>query len=237
MERTQVAGMDGCKGGWLVVTWTLAEDESFEAFFAATFRQALERLRDATILAVDMPIGLLDAQQPGGRSCDQAARRLLTGQTSSVFSAPIRGVLSAENYQEALALSRSSSEHEIGLSQQSWNIAPRIREVDDVMTPELQRCIREIHPELCFRYLNAGVRLPKKKSAEGREVRRGLLRSARITSLEEIRASARQGATDDFLDACAACECARRILEGRARRVPEGEPPRDSKGLRMEMWY
>jgi predicted RNase H-like nuclease len=46
----------------------------------------------------------------------------------------------------------------------------------------------------------------------------------------------RATAPDDLLDAAACALAAERILAGRARRVPD-DPPRDSRGLRMEIWY
>lgn len=50
-----------------------------------------------TVIAVDVPIGLLDVPARGGRLCDQHARHLLKGtpRTSRVFSSPVRRMLSA----------------------------------------------------------------------------------------------------------------------------------------------
>jgi predicted RNase H-like nuclease len=42
---------------------------------------------DFDIIAVDVPIGLLDAYEVGGRACDRAARKLLgVPRASSVFT-------------------------------------------------------------------------------------------------------------------------------------------------------
>jgi predicted RNase H-like nuclease len=35
------------------------------------------------------------------------------------------------------------------MSHQAFGILPKIREVDQLMTPEVQETVREIHPELC----------------------------------------------------------------------------------------
>lgn len=43
-------------------------------------------------------------------------------------------------------------------------------------------------------------------------------------------------ASDDVLDAHAACWTARRIHHGTAERLPPGDPPRNARGLRMEIW-
>ena len=40
---------------------------------------------------------------------------------------------------------------------------------------------------------------------------------------------------DDFLDACACAWTARRVLTGEAVRFPDGDPPTDPRGLRMEI--
>ena len=61
------------------------------------------------IVAVDVPIGLLDAYEIGGRECDRKARRDLEQRGSSVFVPPIRAVLNARCYEEACAVSRASS--------------------------------------------------------------------------------------------------------------------------------
>ena len=69
-----VAGVDGTPGGWAVVI--------LEAGRASV--RKLEKLSDLfdgasdfKIVAVDVPIGLLDAYETGGRYCDRAARNLL----------------------------------------------------------------------------------------------------------------------------------------------------------------
>jgi predicted RNase H-like nuclease len=42
---------------------------------------------------------------------------------------------------------------------------------------------------------------------------------------------------DDVLDACALAIIAARRWRGLARRLPARDPPRDAKGLRMEIWF
>ncbi|MGE7198802.1 DUF429 domain-containing protein [Brevundimonas naejangsanensis] len=53
-----VAGIDGTRRGWVVVTYA---DGVTAAFGAATINEALQRLEAASYVAVDMPIGFLDA--------------------------------------------------------------------------------------------------------------------------------------------------------------------------------
>jgi predicted RNase H-like nuclease len=95
------------------------------------------------IIAVDVPIGLPDSYQAGGRDCDRATRRRL-GQARgrSVFAAPVRCVLEvlngpvlalAEKHQEACRRSRGSALHGKGITRQTFNILQKIREVDDLL--------------------------------------------------------------------------------------------------------
>src|SRR5271157_3482359 len=51
---------------------------------------------DFDIIAIDIPIGLLDAYEIGGRACDRAARKFLgKPRGNSIFPAPVRPVLAA----------------------------------------------------------------------------------------------------------------------------------------------
>jgi predicted RNase H-like nuclease len=236
---TTVVGVDGCRAGWYAVAWN-TEENRFCGCVLPQFKDVLVFSQEAQIVAVDMPIGLLDHALPGGRICDVYARKLLhPNRMSSVFSAPVRTALEAETYAEALALNRDSSHHDRGLSKQCFGIFPKIREVDQLMTPDLQQRVREIHPELGFSALNGGFPLGHaKRTPEGRAERLDLLvRAGFAPLLAQMLGTRLEGAEpDDLLDACAACWSARRIAEGRAERIPP-DPRRDAKGLSMQIWY
>lgn len=233
-----VAGVDGCKAGWFVVLrgtdtgrlwWRVAYD----------FATVLDIAHGACALAVDMPIGLPDAAVHGGRQCDREARQLLKGiRMSSVFPTPVRAAIRCQTDQQAQQANLSSSPENIGIPIPCLRILPKIRELDDIMTPELQVTVKEIHPELCFYALNGGkaIQLPK-RSVEGRAARLALLRKQGYGPLADAALGAlpRGVEPDDILDACAACWTAGRMAEGTATRIPTS-PPRDSRGLRMEMW-
>ena len=79
-----------------------------------------------------------------------------------------------------------------------------------------------------------------KATPEGFEERRKLLSAALgkvpIPSLDEARSYARPAQPDDVLDAIAAAWTASRFAQVQSGRLPVS-PPRDSKGLRMEMVY
>ena len=118
-----VAGLDGCRGGWMMVRLDTT-NRQISVDFAPTW-QTLD-FSGLALAAVDMPIGLADR---GPRACDLAARKALSPKRgSSVFPTPCRQTLSAKSYEDALSINRRILGR--GLTKQSWAIAPKIREVD-----------------------------------------------------------------------------------------------------------
>jgi predicted RNase H-like nuclease len=212
-----VAGVDGCRAGWIVVHDGLATVHP-------DFADVVAALPAETVIAIDMPIGLVDDHEPGGRHVDRAARAELGPKRNSVFSAPPRCVLGTRTLRDA-------RRHGARLTLQTLTLLPRIEDVDHVMTPALQSRVFEVHPELSFAALNGDHPvLAPKRSALGSMQRRTLLRSAAVTVPERPAGAA----LDDVLDACALAWSARRITHGTARRVPH-RPARDAHGLRMEL--
>jgi pyridoxine kinase len=229
-------GIDGCRGGWVVVRWDGSARSSPDVQFIERIDQL--NLSGVRACAVDMPIGFMDVTMPGGRRAEMEARSFLTGKTSSVFSAPCRLALSAKSYEEAVAINvRNSRPPGKGLSLQSFGLIPKLKEVDDFMTVERQKIIHESHPEVSFAIMNGNVPvLSKKRTEQGREERRRLLvaNGFPFDRLSIARQSHVKWSPDDLLDACACAWSARRIAEGSALRFP-ADPPRDAKGLRMEI--
>ena len=166
-----LAGVDGCRAGWVVV---LAQPrarhaQEHQVRICAGFDEVLRLEPAPAVIAVDMPIGLLAESQPGGRDCDRLARRLLGRRASSVFTPPTRPLLEATRYEQV----RTS-----GLSIQAFNILPKIREVDRLLTPALQHRVYEAHPELAFRTLAGHPMQYRKKTVAGREERLRALEQA-----------------------------------------------------------
>ena len=219
MTMVPVAGVDGCRAGWIVVH---AGHASVDRDFAAV----LDRLPDDTVVAVDIPIGLADEHLPGGREVDRAARVALGGKHSSVFSAPPRCALGARTLSDARRCGAR-------LTLQTLNLLPRIEDVDGVMTPELQSRVFEVHPELSFAAMAGGPPvLTPKRSAAGSEERRALLRRVGVCVPERPAGAA----LDDLLDACALTWSACRVADGTASHVPD-PPARDARGLSMELHW
>lgn len=233
-----IAGVDGCPKGWAVA---LRSVDGQQCGFRVVARasELLSLPENPVIIAIDIPIGLLDQAKPGGRECDPAARKLLKApRACSVFTPPVRPALDAKSYEYAVRINKNSSPCRMGISRQCYGLFPKLREVDALMTPELQKRIKEIHPEICFTGLNQNRPLPESKHEEsGRKMRRDLLGSHGYGRLIDLALTdASRPDEEDVLDACAACWTAERVFRGVANRIPE-QPIRDSRGLSMEMWW
>jgi len=224
-------GIDGCRGGWVgvaalwrdgrVVEWSLRTGADAPGVLA---------LEPAPVsAAIDIPIGLLDARQAGGRECDRLARKALGPRAASVFSPPPRPALAAKSYDEA---------RPFGLTIQAFHIMPKIAEVERWITPERQRLLVEAHPEFAFRCLTGAPMAFPKRSREGRAERLAALAPLFPDLAERIAArpfARAQVAPDDIIDACALAWVACRRWLGRAVCLP-ASPPRDSRGLEMAIW-
>ena len=234
---TLVLGLDGCRAGWCAVMIEV-RDGSALALAPAVYSTFADALRtEARVVGVDIPIGLLDV--PGQRTCDHEARRLLGRPgSSSVFPPPSRRASAVREYWEASAVNLDVTGSR--LTRQSFNIAPKICEVDEEMSPGLQTRIYEVHPELCFWSLNCGERLNHKKKHKAGRAERWALLHAVLQHLPAAPPAPRDMpdgcAVDDYLDALAAAWTALCVFEGRAQRVPLS-PQKDARGLRMEIWY
>jgi predicted RNase H-like nuclease len=234
-----LAGVDGCRAGWVVALATEREEAPPRLEICATFRGVLELVGDSGIVVIDMPIGLLDEPHPGGRECDIVARKRLGPRRSSISSPPARSALSETGWEQA---------RRCGLTRQGFAILPKIREVDALMTSALQERVFESHPELAFCALAGRPMEHGKKRHAGRVERRNALSRAAdagfggllVDLAGELEAAKRQFARkqvgiDDILDAYVMLWVAARIARGEASAVPTN-PPVDRCGLRMEMW-
>jgi predicted RNase H-like nuclease len=235
----RVAGVDGCKTGWVV--WEKSGDDHA---VSVNCRFADIPFARYSIVAVDMPIGLLDVAVEGGREAERLARRPLPkGRKSSVFSAPSRVTLRfADDYDEARAASKSASGG-ISLSIQAFNILDKIAEADRAMRKyeAARNAVREVHPEYAFALLKGGSGLAESKAdAPGRRKRLDLLAGAGFVDrdmLERLSSDERPKGTqpDDVVDAAVCCWVAEGIARGDGHSLP-ADPPRDSKGLPMAIW-
>lgn len=237
-----LAGVDGCPAGWVAAFVRPQGDEARIRIIPA-FVDIIAAPERPAIIAVDMPIGLPDRTGHGGRAAENAVRPLLGQRQSSVFSVPSRGAVYAMDYAEARRIALATSEPPKSVARQLFNIAPKIREVDEVMRadPSLARRIFEVHPEVAFWRLNGERALHEPKKVKGRchapglALRRDLLIAAGLPAGAVADPPPKGAGADDLLDALACAAIARRIRAGAARPFPE-PPPRDSYGLPMAIW-
>ena len=232
-----IAGVDGCKAGWIALIERLPAGQ-IDSAVSSTPSDLCRSLADVRVIAVDVPIGLTDR---GPRVCDAEARRCLGRQrASSVFPPPIRPALRATTREEASEIQEKIDGRRIGV--QAWGILPKIREWDSCLraSAQLAKQVFEVHPEVCFWALNGFKPMQhSKKTGDGRRERRELLVHEYGTEvMDEIRSRyARRDVTDDDIyDAFAALWTARRIHAEKASCLPES-PPHDSTGLPMVIWY
>ncbi|NJM30962.1 MAG: DUF429 domain-containing protein [Rhizobiales bacterium] len=230
---TPVVGVDGCPGGWIAVIWS----NTLEHRLVGSFAEIIAL--DAAVAAVDMPIGF---PEMSGRAVENEVRPKLGRRQSSLFSVPSRAAVMCDDYREACAVNLQNSDPPRKIAKQCFHLFPKMREIDRLMTPALQKRVFESHPELAFWTMNGGqpLSLPKKIRGtpfpDGLEQRRDLLRGTGFPLHALPASSYRRSdvAADDLLDACACAWVARRIQNDEAQRFP-ADPPRDARGLRMEI--
>jgi predicted RNase H-like nuclease len=241
-QNVWLAGVDGCAGGW-IAAFVRPQGGEARTRIVPRFADVLSAPERPEIVAVDMPIGLPERVGIGGRAAENCVRPLLGARQSSVFSVPSRAAIYATEYGAACRVAAATSDPPRKVSKQLFNIAPKIREVDEClrMSPEAAKRVFEVHPELAFWRLNGEQALTEPKKVKSRPyepglaLRRGLLIAAGLPG-ETVNASPPKGAAaDDLLDALACAAIARRIYVGIAEPFPN-PPPRDAFGLAMAIW-
>jgi len=198
----------------------------------AHFAELLSAYPDATAFAVDMPIGLWESGRARARPCDLCARRRLGKRAACVFTPPTRVMLSATAY----APLRGQ-----GLSVQAYRLIPRIRELDRLLTPELQERVWESHPELSFAAMTGAPIAYPKRTQQGQATRRHALLHAlplEDSHLDALWQSCRQAGAgyDDLVDACALAWSAWRHTMNQSE-LCIGEPAHDEHGLLMAIRF
>ena len=223
-----VAGIDGCKSGWVMV-----RRDAEGRFHAPRVVEGLDDLAPDDMKLIDIPIGLPES---GRRRCDVEARARLGPRSNSVFTGVRRPLLSMKSGEEANAWGKENGE---GVSSQLWSILKKVREVDEWITPKRNTTLREGHPELSFL---AAARQPmshhKRTSAglaERLEALRDFVCPEKSLALM-AKADGPHVAPDDILDALALCRSAARVVLGCHEQVP-ADPPKYNCGPTMEMVF
>ncbi|PPT76758.1 hypothetical protein XaplCFBP3122_08735 [Xanthomonas arboricola pv. populi] len=234
----QCVGIDGAGSGWLAV-WQAGDGLQFAGY--PTVAAVASALGDVAVLGVDIPIGL---SEHAPRAADVQARRFVGGRrASSIFAAPLRGMLHAPTQVDASALHRVlDHDGQRGFGVQSFALLSKIRAWDDALRadPAWAERVFEVHPEVSFAVLAGGHGLAAgKKSGAGHQQRAALLGQCygarQVAALLE-RVPRALAKPDDVLDALAACWSAQRIAAGTAGSLP-AVVERDACGLRMGIHY
>lgn len=196
----------------------------------------------ATVIALDMPIGLPDDQP---RECEQLARRLLgRPRAASVFPVPMRSALIACDHTQASELNQAACGKR--LSAQTFNILAKIRAVDTLLANQPKRAdhLWETHPEVSFAAMNHDAQglhalQAGKKSRDGAAQRQALITQhfgPRAFSDARSMIGRRDASNDDIADAFACLFSAERIAAGCHVSLPESAPL-DTRGLPMRICY
>lgn len=197
-----IAGVDGCKGGWLVIKaplWPIKRDE--ELMVCRDWPTVAAVTYDCEVVAVDMPIGFPPTSL-WPRTCDVQARQMLGSARTRVFFAPPRGALVAKSPTAFQSLHRRLTGK--GAGYPVWPIVSKMNEIDGWITPSLQTKVREFHPELAWQRVNGNVPMSPKKEAAGQNQRRRYLHRhvAGLALMESWKKQlGRAAALDDLFDA------------------------------------
>jgi predicted RNase H-like nuclease len=232
----KTAGIDGCKAGWLLITF----DEQPAYHVLRTDDELEKALDENDRIFIDMPIGLEDDQYT--RECDRLLREKLGGEyASSVFSPPIRPALHAPSYVEANMQSYDYTEKK--LTVQAWNITPKIRTLDSLLIENeaWREKVLESHPELLFMNLNGGMIYQKKNTKKGIRHRLDLVSNHKPVAADffrDIKEEFRRNEVeeDDIVDAMALALGALQSVKKGVKTLPEN-PEKDSEGLPKAIHY
>jgi threonine dehydratase len=248
-----VVGLDGCRAGWIAVA--TSDWMEFDIAVFASIHAALEAFKEAAIIGIDMPMGLPERISGSGRMAEQAVRGRLGARQSSVFSIPAREAIYAVTpqpegmatlkaaHQTASGRARSLSDPPRGVAFQTFNLFPKIREIDAVLagSAHWRERLREVHPEAAFWRMNGKKPLAQPKKIKGRvhpdgmTERRALLRAEALPEALLATEAPKGAALDDLVDAMAVLVAARHISAGRG--APNPDPfERDRHGTPIAIW-
>ena len=235
-----VAGVDGVRGGWAMAI-TGVDDRSPVEFSVWSSLEELWAEAQASgllVVSLDMPVGLPGRQR---RTADIEARELLGRRRASLFWTPPLCVIDATDHAEANQRSRDLTDR--GISAQTFNLMPKIRDLRATLAPEdfapaaVPRAA-EVHPESSFVRLAGAPMTAPKSELDGIQERLAALVDVFPNISEAASSTPPLGppkpALDDLLDAAAAAWTSRRIVTGQAECLGAGEE--DETGYPMHIW-
>jgi predicted RNase H-like nuclease len=231
-----IAGVDACRAGWV----SASKDMRHGRISLTLHRKISEILHPFSsyeVIAIDIPIGLIDKQ---ARICDLEAKKILGRRHMCIFPAPPRLVVEqGKDRGHASRISMKLQGRKV--SCQTWNIVPKIREVD-IALKSLGEGLQviEVHPELSFYEMNnKEIVAQSKKTEEGKNARLELIRNH--LNIEEPLKLRPEGARktdlsdDDIVDAFSALWTALRKYNHQSIPLPD-KIFLDSEKIRMSIW-
>jgi len=222
----KVAGVDGCRGGWIVVYGDSDKKNCLCGKMVEDINELLsfQKENGIEVIAIDIPIGLPSKEKPQ-RAVDIVAKEKLQNRASSVFMAPIVDLVyvkpkdcydytSKRDFEDVCKKSKCLSGKKI--SKQIFCLFNKLRDVNNHAKEMRANNIKEFHPELCW---SKEVKCSK-KTIEGYSSRIEDLAfhlGWKKTHLCEFIQEIRKGrcaliARDDVVDALCGLAVARRIL-------------------------
>lgn len=233
-------GIDASRYGWVM---TSIGGKSNVIRFHQNLQSLHHEISIKSRILIDMPIGLADKKVARfvQRPCDSAARKMLGKKHSSIFSPPCIEALYEKSYSDASRVNFKILGKK--LSKQSWNIMPKIREINAFLhlNPEWRGKILESHPELAFQFLNENKPLlHSKKTQEGINERIRILNNhyPSATNLFELfsedKALRSHASKDDIADSI--CLAVLNFTRRNKLKNISEEYPEDSLGNRMGIW-
>jgi predicted RNase H-like nuclease len=225
--RMRVAGIDGCRKGWVGI---IVDDGRVEALFARQIAELVARAGPVAGIAIDIPIGLLDR---GVRAADMEARAKVGRLTSSVFLTPVRAALEAEPFSKATAEAVRLTGS--GISQQAYALRHKIFEVEEWL-PSSPAPVWEVHPEVSFAVANGAPLAHSKHTWAGAQIRREILARAGLVIEGTLLPAGQHAGADDVLDAAIAAWSAARLASGTGLRLPSRPDQLTPDGRPMAIW-
>jgi len=232
-------GIDGFIDCWCVCS--IDSKNQLTISTCTDIKDIMDFLNDESRIFIDIPIGL--SSKSIQRKIDQKLRdKLPKGKKSSVFNAPCRQAVRANNYIQAKEINKKILQKSISI--QSWNISNKIKEVDEFLIKNKNKYfnIHESHPEFCFINLNDGMPLKNNKKTKGGIDERISILNKFIKNTEDIleknyhQFKDEKIKRDDILDAISLALSVKKWSNNGKRKITQ-YPECDEKGLPFEIYY
>lgn len=224
-------GIDGCKGGWIAA---ILDPSGLRIEKYSNMENLVKQNADFSECLVDMVIGL--QEKATDVRPDGYARTIISKRASTIFPAPCRQAVYAQNVSEKYDI----NEKILGkkFTPLTLGIMPKMREMDEFFenNPMYKNVIKESHPEVCFSRLLGECIMSKKNTTEGVLERIDILsqfihidKNYLWKREKEIKCN-----LDDIIDAICLAVTSALAHDGKGEVIPP-EPMEDAKGLLMQM--